>query len=89
MKDFSDTLTQGLADSTGVHMIHTGEQVSVAPHIQSSVVVCRLYYKMHEATSHIFDVSKSIVFCLLPITLYTFSLILNTIIAFLVTLIHV
>ncbi|CAI4225867.1 unnamed protein product [Auanema sp. JU1783] len=27
MKDFSDHLTQGLADSTGVHMIHTGEQL--------------------------------------------------------------
>ncbi|WKY03205.1 hypothetical protein Q1695_004726 [Nippostrongylus brasiliensis] len=27
VKDFSDTLTQGLADSTGVHMIHTGEQL--------------------------------------------------------------
>ena len=27
-KDFSDNLTQGLQDSTGVHMIHTGEQVS-------------------------------------------------------------
>ncbi|ETN75917.1 ZU5 domain protein [Necator americanus] len=26
-QDFSDTLTQGLADSTGVHMIHTGEQL--------------------------------------------------------------
>uniref|UniRef100_A0A158PAN7 Ankyrin-2 n=1 Tax=Angiostrongylus cantonensis TaxID=6313 RepID=A0A158PAN7_ANGCA len=29
VKDFSDTLTQGLADSTGVHMIHTGEQVLI------------------------------------------------------------
>uniref|UniRef100_A0A1I7XJ33 ANK_REP_REGION domain-containing protein n=1 Tax=Heterorhabditis bacteriophora TaxID=37862 RepID=A0A1I7XJ33_HETBA len=27
VKDFSDTLTQGLADSTGVHMIHIGEQL--------------------------------------------------------------
>ncbi|KAF1757176.1 hypothetical protein GCK72_013631 [Caenorhabditis remanei] len=26
-KDFSDNLTQGLQDSTGVHMIHTGEQL--------------------------------------------------------------
>ncbi|CAD6190703.1 unnamed protein product [Caenorhabditis auriculariae] len=26
-KDFSDNLTQALADSTGVHMIHTGEQL--------------------------------------------------------------
>ncbi|CAJ0604221.1 unnamed protein product [Cylicocyclus nassatus] len=27
VKDFSDTLTQGLADSTGVHLIHTGERL--------------------------------------------------------------
>ena len=26
-KDFSDNLTKGLADSTAVHMIHTGEQL--------------------------------------------------------------
>lgn len=32
-KDFSDNLTQGLQDSTGVHMIHTGEQVDIQIHI--------------------------------------------------------
>lgn len=30
-KDFSDNLTQGLvADSTGIHLIHVGEQVTTA-----------------------------------------------------------
>lgn len=37
-KDFSDNLTQGLQDSTGVHMIHTGEQVSVLSGNQSIIV---------------------------------------------------